>query len=385
MTETQRRAGAKKVLLASHHASRRGSAISLVELGKLLPRHGFEPVFVFSKPGTLSDELRATGHAVHQVKRQGLLRLGMIRHVQAIIRQHRIALVHVNSAVAFSKYVAMAARLSGVPVVWHIREPVEDKRMARQRRWIRWLANRIVVLTRPQAAFFHAPEKVQRVFNGVDLEHFRRQTERAVAKRALGYAPGDFLFAQVGSIESNKGQLRSVQALATLLPVLPHCRLLLVGAVVEPAEAAAVAALLAQDARLKAAVRLHGETGDVRPVVWAADCLLLPSLRESFPRTIMESMAAGTPVVASSVGAVEDMVSNGETGLLVPPGNVPALADAMKRMVQSSSAVLDKMSADGTQAAEALFSMEAHVAAIAAIYGRLLAPRAASPRPGGAS
>jgi glycosyltransferase involved in cell wall biosynthesis len=378
MTHAQNLFGTKNVLLASHHASRRGSAISLVELGKRLPQHGFEPVFVFSKPGPLADDLITAGYVVHQVKRQGLLRLGMIRHIQAIIRRHGIVLVHVNSAVAFSKYVALAARLLGVPVIWHIREPVEDKRMARQRWWVRWLANRIVVLTRPQAAFFAAPEKVSRVFNGVDLGRFRRQVDRAEAKRTLGYIPEEFLFVQVGSIEHNKGQLRAVQALATILPALPKCRLLLVGAVVEPQEAAAIKALVESDDRLRDTVQFHGETNDVRPIVWAADCLLLPSLRESFPRTIMESMAGATPVIASAVGAVEDMVEDGITGLVVAPGNIPALAESMARMANTDAANLDGMSLNSVKAAEALFSMEAHVAAIASIYSELLASHAPS-------
>lgn len=369
----------KKVLLASHHANRRGSAISLVELGTRLSQHGFDPVFVFSKPGPLADDLVSRGFPVHQVKRQGLLRLGMILNVQDIIRRERIELVHVNSAVAFSKYVALAARLIGIPVVWHIREPIEDKRMARQRQWVRWLANRIVVLTRQQAAFFDASQKVERVFNGVDLTRFRRQIGRGEAKHALGYGPEDFLLLQVGSIEHNKGQLRAVQALARILPAQPQCRLLVVGPAVESAEAAALEALLQTDDRLKAAVRLHGEASDVRPMIWAADCLLLPSLRESFPRTVMEAMAGGVPVIASAVGAIEDMIVDGTTGLQVPPNDAGALASAIERMATTSPDHLGQMAIECEQAAEKLFSMDAHVAAIVSIYSRLLAPMSAAP------
>jgi glycosyltransferase involved in cell wall biosynthesis len=364
----------RRVLLASHHASRRGSAISLVELGIRLAEYGYEPVFVFSKHGTLVDDLIDRGYRVVQIKRAGLLRVATIREAFALIRELGISLVHVNSAVPFSKYIALAARLAGVPVVWHIREPVEDKRMTRQRRWIRWLANRIVVLTRQQASFFNAPDKTARVFNGVDLVCFRRQTERGEAKHTLGYTRDEFLFIQIGSIEHNKGQYRAVQALAQLLADLPHCRLLIVGAMIEPEELNAVEAFVATNPALKAAVRLYGETADVRPLIWAADCLLLPSLRESFPRTIMEAMAAGTPVIASAVGAVEDMVDNGVTGLLVPPDDVGALATAMRAMATTDLAGANSMATNCEKAAARSFSMEAHMAAVTSIYDNLLAP-----------
>lgn len=366
----------RRVLLSSHHASRRGSAISLIELGRRLPSHGFDPVFVFSKPGPLADELDSAGFPVHQVKRQGLLRLGMILQLQDIMRRERIDLVHVNSAVAFSKYVALAARLADRPVVWHIREPVEDKRMMRQRRWVRLLANKIVVLTRAQAQFFASPEKTSRVFNGVDLARFRRQLTPIEAKRQLGYAATDFLFVQIGSIERNKGQLRAIQALAKLLPGHPNVRLLVVGAIVERAEVEAIKALLASDNQLRAVVRLHGEASDVRTALWAADCLLLPSMRESFPRTVMEAMAGGVPVIASAVGAVPDMVENGVTGLMVSPCDDAALAGAMAEMLRYDPAQIDAMRKHCEAAAEALFSMENHVARIGEIYSSLLSMNA---------
>lgn len=362
-----------RVLLASHHASRRGSAISLVELGVRLADQGYEPVFVFSKHGALVDDLRGRGFRVLEVKRTGLLRVSTIREVFSLIRTLDISLVHVNSAVAFSKYVAMAGRLAGVPVVWHIREPIEDKRMARQRRWVRWLASRIVVLTRQQAGFFNVPDKTIRVFNGVDLGRFRRQVGKGAAKSALGYANTDFLFIQIGSIEHNKGQFRAVQAMAQLLPDFPNCRLLIVGAVLEQDELRAMEALTRTNPALNAAVSLHGETADVRPLIWASDCLLLPSLRESFPRTIMEAMAAGTPVIASAVGAVEDMVEEGVTGMLVPPDDVDALAHKMRAMVTATPDKIEEMANNCTRSAAQSFAMESHVAAITSLYGQLLA------------
>jgi glycosyltransferase involved in cell wall biosynthesis len=364
----------RQVLLASHHANRMGSAVSLVELGTRLPEHGYAPVFLFSKPGELADRLMDEGFRVVEIKRQGLFRLGMIRSVQKLIRSEKIDLVHVNSAVPFSKYVAIAARLIGIPVVWHIREAVEDKRMARQRPWIKLLASRIVVLTSPQAHFMRAPGKTRRIFNGVDIGRFRRPAD-SDPKAALGYAENEFVFVLVGSIENRKGQVRSAQALARILPDCPHCRLLIVGRVAEQDELAALKELLEGNPALKAAVRLHGESSDVRPLLWGADCLLLPSMGEAFPRTIMEGMAAGLPVIATPVGAVEDMMVNDVHGLVVPPGDVPALADAMRAMAAEGGREARRMGADNPAAAERLFDMKSHLAAVTSLYDELLAAK----------
>jgi glycosyltransferase involved in cell wall biosynthesis len=370
---------ARKVLLASHHASRMGSAVSLVELGTRLAGQGYDPVFLFSKPGELADQLKAEGFRVVEIKRQGLFRLGVIRNVQKLIRGEGIELVHVNSAVAFSKYVALAARLLGVPVVWHIREAVEDKRMSRQRPWIKLLASRIVVLTSPQAAFFGAPDKTQRIFNGVDIGRFRRPAD-GDWKAALGYSADEFVFVLVGSIENRKGQSRSAQALARILPDCPRCRLLIVGRVAEQDELAALNTLLDGDPALKATVRLHGESSDVRPLLWGSDCLLLPSLGEAFPRTIMEGMAAGLPVIATPVGAVEDMMEDDVHGRIVPPGDVPALAEAMRAMAADGGREARRMGAGNTAAAERMFDMKSHLAAVTGLYDQLLSVRDRCPR-----
>lgn len=354
-----------------------GSAVSLMELGTRLSGYGYAPMFLFSKPGELVDQLTAGGFRVVEIKRQGLFRLGMIRSVQKLIRSEGIDLVHVNSAVPFSKYVAIAARLLGIPVVWHIREAVEDKRMVRQRPWIKLLANRIVVLTSPQAAFFKAPGKTVRIFNGVDIGRFARP--EGDWKAALGYAGDEFVFVLVGSIENRKGQLRAAQALARILPDCPPCRLLIVGRVAEQTELDALNALLAGNAALKAAVRVHGTSDDVRPLLWGSDCLLLPSLGEAFPRTIMEGMAAGLPIVATPVGAVEDMMVDGVHGLIVPAGDVPALAEAMRTMAADGGRAAQRMAAGNPAATERTFDMKSHLAAVAGLYDELLAGRHSPP------
>jgi glycosyltransferase involved in cell wall biosynthesis len=75
------------------------------------------------------------------------------------------------------------------------------------------------------------------------------------------------------------------------------------------------------------------EPEDVTRLLAASDIFALPSFSENLPMSVIEAMAAGLAVVATPVGAVEDIVSHGETGLLVQPGNAGELADALRQLI----------------------------------------------------
>jgi glycosyltransferase involved in cell wall biosynthesis len=87
----------------------------------------------------------------------------------------------------------------------------------------------------------------------------------------------------------------------------------------------------------------------------------------------MEAMAAGTPVVASAVGAVEDMIEDGVTGMQVPPNDIEALTNNMRAMAGQNPTEAMEMATRCVSAAQRLFAMETHVAAITTLYDQLLA------------
>jgi len=134
----------------------------------------------------------------------------------------------------------------------------------------------------------------------------------------------------LGRIEKDKGTLELCEALG-LMADLPGWRATIAGA----GEVEALRARL-KELGLEGRVAVPGWQGaaDVARLLSEADILTLPSFVENQPISIIEGMAAGLAVVATPVGAVEDIVSDGETGLLVPPGDVPALRNALSRLVE---------------------------------------------------
>ncbi len=129
----------------------------------------------------------------------------------------------------------------------------------------------------------------------------------------------------VGRLSVEKGGRFLLDAMPSVLQQLKDVLLLMVG---EGDQRAALQAL-AQALGIQEAVRFLGERADARQIIGALDLLALPSLTEGLPNVILEAFAYKTPVVATAVGGVPELVQDGETGWLVPPRNPQALAQAI--------------------------------------------------------
>ena len=114
---------------------------------------------------------------------------------------------------------------------------------------------------------------------------------------------------------------------------------------------------------------LPGERGDVPDVLRGLDCFVLPSLAEGVSNTILEAMACGLPVIATDVGGNSELVDDGSTGILVPPGNVPALAAAIAGLADDGKRAA-AMGRAGRQRVEREFSLAAMVDQYRTLYDR---------------
>jgi glycosyltransferase involved in cell wall biosynthesis len=118
---------------------------------------------------------------------------------------------------------------------------------------------------------------------------------------------------------------------------------------------------------VEAAFTFVGHRDDVPAILARADVFALPSRSEAFPNAVLEAMAAGLPIVASGVGGILELVDDGRTGLLVPPGDAAALADRLCRMLDHP----DVAASLGTRAraeAEARYSFDRMVGAFEDLY-----------------
>jgi len=220
------------------------------------------------------------------------------------------------------------ARALGAPLIAYHSGSRPDRYAGRfVKRWTIPRADRLIVGSRDEAEMlarrYHVPaERLALILTPIDTATFR-PLERAAACRAAGLDPARRHILFVGRLDPVKRVSALIRAFGPLAQAHPATDLVIVG---EGPDRRALERLAAESApgRVRFTGWVEGASG-LAPLYNAAECLVLPSLREGFPTVVGEAMACGTPVLASRVGGVGELVIEGETGWLLPPGDDHAL------------------------------------------------------------
>lgn len=212
---------------------------------------------------------------------------------------------------------------------------------------------------------FSAP-KVCVVHNGVSVTHFDSPSVNTELRaRFVGTTDRPVVLA-LARLDKQKGHCYLLEA-ATLVP---HAVFVLAG------EGPERPALEAQARTLGVRDRVHflGYRQDIPDLLAMCDLFVLPSLFEGFPLSILEAMAAGKPVVATAIGGTDEAVIHGETGLLVPPADPIALAQAIQAAL-SAPGFGKQLGAAGRARVRREFSAEGMVQRVSQIYDEILSAR----------
>ncbi|MGD8395179.1 MAG: glycosyltransferase, partial [Candidatus Eiseniibacteriota bacterium] len=233
----------------------------------------------------------------------------------------------------------LAARLIGVPAVVtvygsEIHQQAFGSHPLR-RWWIRRVVRRASRVVAVAGSLVRALERLgvpasrrRYVPSGVDLERFTPPADRPALRRALGIEPDARVLLAINLFVPIKGHAILVEAFDALRHRVPGCRLVLTSdGPLRPAIERQVA-----ERGLDDRVRLTGflDHDDLPRWIAAADLLVLPSLDEGMPLSILEGFACGRPLVASRVGGIPELVTDERFGILVPPGDATALAAALE-------------------------------------------------------
>jgi len=194
-------------------------------------------------------------------------------------------------------------------------------------------------------------DKVTVIYNGIPLEEFRPPADPGAVRARLGIARETPMVGIFARLHTVKGHRYFLAAAREVLARRPGVRFLVVGdGPLRPA--------LEEQARglgITDRVVFTGFVEDVRPLMAGLDLLVISSLWEGFGLTAVEAMALGTPVVATEVGGLPEVVRHGETGLLVPPANPEALAGSIVWMLEHPEAA-GEMAGKGGEAVRENFS-----------------------------
>ena len=204
---------------------------------------------------------------------------------------------------------------------------------------------------------------IRLIYNGVDLSRYEHQEPCCTLPEEYGMEPGSQIVGVVARLEPEKGHPTLLEAWPQVLRSVPDAYLLIVG------EGSRRDALEAQARHLRIAHRVvfTGRRDDVPAVTAALDVAVLPSYREAQGLSILEAMALSRPVVASDVGGIPEMITDGVTGLLVPPHDADALAAGITRLLVDHS-FADTIGRAGHDVVHDRFCIELMVDAIQSIY-----------------
>jgi glycosyltransferase involved in cell wall biosynthesis len=174
-----------------------------------------------------------------------------------------------------------------------------------------------------------SPNKVLTIPNGVDLSAFDKQQwtlqELERLRNSLGISPGITILTTVGRLHPQKGHTYLIQAIAEIKKVRDDFVCLFAG----DGELRAQISQQIYQQGVEKHVRLLGVREDVPQLLAISDMFVLPSLHEGMPMALLEAMAAQLPVIATAVDGTNELVVDGETGLLVPPADPTALSQAI--------------------------------------------------------
>jgi glycosyltransferase involved in cell wall biosynthesis len=226
------------------------------------------------------------------------------------------------------------------------------------------------------------PSKIVVIPNGVELDRFNELPDPSGIRHELGVPAGAPLVMVVSRLTRQKGLEQFLEAAEILAPQFPDARFVIVG-YANPAEHDYENVLKTRTDQLGLTGRVifTGLRHDVPALLAAATVSVMPSLNEALSNVLLESMAAGAPIVATRVGGTPEAIDEGVTGLLVDPGDSAALATAVARLLDDRS-LAARLGRAARHAIETGYSVEKMVRATERLYLDLLARKQRKAAPG---
>jgi glycosyltransferase involved in cell wall biosynthesis len=337
----------------------------LADLARHHDRGVCTPTFVaLREVGRFADQIRDAGCEVILLRAKH--RVAEVRALARLFRERQIDVVHAHNTYPHI-YASLAARWAGVPVVVQTRHGQRSGhgwKATLQYRWATRLVDRIIAVSDDAARLCVAADgirrdKVCRIWNGIDVDdfEFRGPIAEPVA-------------ISVARLSAEKDFPTLLRALAVAVERVPNLRLRIVGDGPEREKLEA----LTQELGLTGRVEFLGERHDVPALLSQAAFFVTSSLTEGISLTLLEAMAVGLPVVATSVGGNREIVVEGLTGRLAPAANPTALADAMSAMCQVPEA-WPEYGAAGRERVVQHFDIRRMARDYEELYGQLLAER----------
>lgn len=352
-----------------------GAETVFINLLRELQQTEFRNIVVLRGEGWVADQARNLGITPRFIDSKGSFNLGYILGMKRIVVDEGVDLIHAH-LLGSNVYGALLGMICRKPMIATFHGAVDvsaGERFLRTKfRIIGWGASAIVCVSKrlQQELAERSPlpaSKLHLVYNGVDPELFCKAPASGL-KEELGLPPETNLVVSIGNIRPAKGYGHLVDAAIKMVKLDPNTHFVVVG----HQRPALFETLKAQVRGAPEAPRIEwlGFRQDVVNVLRQADIFLLPSTSEGFSISTVEAMMAGVPVIATRSGGPEEIVSDGESGLLVPIEDSDAIVNAIQRL--NDQTLKHRITEQALESAKRKFSLKSMLHAYQGLYKRFM-------------
>jgi glycosyltransferase involved in cell wall biosynthesis len=354
-----------------------GVELAMLHLLARLDRQRWQPVlFHHAEPGLvpLLEQAQHLGVKLREVRRMPLGRQGALLVSQFVkeLRAERPAVFHAHLtwplACKYALVGAVMARIPAVVATEHLFIDLPYNRSTRiQQRLLAagvhcYIAVSHQLARHLQQAFQIPGRKIKVVHPAIPVDRFN-QSVNTTLRVSLTRPTKQSLILTTARLDNQKGLCYLLEAAR----LVPEAVFVVAG---DGPERTALEAK-ARELRLGDRIVFLGFRQDIPDLLASCDVFVLPSLFEGLPASVLEAMAAGKPVIATAIGGTDEAIVHGETGLLVPPADPTALAEAIQ-LVLSDPVRAQRMAAAGQARVQQEFSVETMVQRVTTIYDELL-------------
>ncbi len=364
-----------------YEPSSSGHGTHVVSLVKSLKNDRYRITVVCPTSNVLTIErLRRAGVTVVPLPIRKLRNVRALLRLVRLLKREKVHIIHIHGQEA-GIWGRIAAWIAGVPVVVYTPQTVD----IRQKRFqgLYYLIERLLASVTDMLISVNegdrlrlisegiiSPQKTTTIHNGIEVRDFPVGVDIGTTKRNLGIESEGPVVAQIGRLSEQKGPLYLLEAAAQISQVRSDVTFLMVG---EGPLRAQIEAR-AKELGLSNNLLLPGWRSDVPAIMSCVDVVVLPSLWEGLPYVVLEAMASAKPVVATAVNGCRELVRHGQTGLLVPPADSRALAEAVLTLLNDRETAV-QMGEHARQLVEKSFSLDRMVGRVDAVYQELVKDR----------
>ncbi len=377
------------ILFLEQYTKISGGQLCLLDLIEHLDRSKYTSVVVVPETGELTAKLseletdylvmpvgsytqgKKTSFDVVKLAVRSLL---LIPQIIRTIKKNRIDLVYANAPRTIL-WGTLAAKLAGVPVVWHLHLILNGrKEILLARLLLKLGVDHVICVSRAVVSSFitggYRPKLLSIIYNGTDLVRYSPSVSGEIFRKEFNLLPGQPAIGIIGQISAAKGHETFIRAAGVIFRKFPQAKFFIIGGGSYGADGEIFVnslRVLGRELGIEDRIIFTGRRSDIPNVIAGLDVVILPSLvAEACPRVLIETLAAGKVIVAADNGAAPELITPGEDGFLFPRGDVGQLANIVE-LVLSDPVLKEKIHHNARNKAERNLSLDNYVRQIVSI------------------